>query len=48
MVIDDNQIVQLDKPANLYNRPINDFVKNFVTDQLNEKVKSILASIKDE
>lgn len=48
MVIDDNQIVQLDKPANLYNRPINDFVKNFVTDQLNEKVKSILTSIKDE
>ena len=48
MVIDDNQIVQLDKPANLYNNPVNAFVKSFVTDQLDEKVKSILTSIKDE
>ena len=48
MVIDDNQIVQLDKPANIYNNPINDFVKSFVVDQLNEKVKSILNSIKNE
>lgn len=46
MVIDDNQIVQLDKPSVLYNKPANDFVKNFVTDQLDEKVKSILSSIK--
>ncbi len=48
MIIDDNQIVQLDKPAALYNRPVNSFVKSFVTDQLDEKVRSILASIKDE
>lgn len=48
MVIDDNHIVQIDKPSNLYHHPKNSFVKSFVVDQLDEKVKSILESIKDE
>ena len=48
MVIDDNQIVQIDKPSNIYKNPTNEFVKSFVTDQLDEKVRSILSSIKDE
>lgn len=48
MIIDDNRIVQLDRPSVLYNQPKNSFVKSFVVDQLDEKVKSILGSIKDE
>jgi len=48
MVIDDNHIVQLDVPSNLYHHPKNSFVKSFIVEQLDEKVKSILGSIKDE
>ena len=48
MVIDDNRIVQIDKPSVLYNKPKNSFVKSFVVDQLDEKVKSILGSIKND
>ncbi len=48
MVIGDNHIVQLDVPSNLYHHPKNSFVKSFIVEQLDEKVKSILGSIKDE
>lgn len=48
MVIDDGHIVQLDKPSDLYHKPKNSFVKSFIVDQLDEKVKSILGSIKNE
>lgn len=48
MVIDNNKIIQLDTPSNLYHHPANDFVKSFITDQLDEKVRSIKESIKNE
>lgn len=46
MVIDDNRIVQLDKPSVLYKKPSNDFVRNFIKDQLDEKIRSIVSSTK--
>ncbi len=48
MIIDNNKIVQLDTPSRLYHNPTNNFVKNFITDQLDEKVRSIKESIKNE
>ncbi len=48
MIIDNNKIIQLDTPSNLYHNPANDFVKSFITDQLDEKVRSIKESIKNE
>ncbi|MGM9970428.1 MAG: ABC transporter ATP-binding protein [Anaeroplasma sp.] len=45
MLIDDNKIVQMDTPANIYHNPKNDFVKSFIVNQLDEKIKSIEDSI---
>jgi len=46
MVINNDHIVQLDKPTTIYKNPKNDFVKDFVKNQLDEKVESIMKSIK--
>ena len=46
MVINDQQIAQLDTPYNIYHHPADDFVKRFVTDHLDLKVKSIEDSIR--
>jgi len=48
MVMKDGEIVQLDTPSNLYHNPSNDFVKSFIVNQLDEKVRSIKESIGDE
>ena len=45
MLIDDNKIIQLDTPSNIYHNPSNDFVKSFIVNQLDEKIKSIEDSI---
>ena len=47
MVLNDLQIAQLDTPYNLYHNPANSFVKRFVVDHLDLKVKSIEDSIKE-
>jgi len=41
MVMKDGKIEQLDIPNVIYNHPANDYVKNFVTRHLREKVSSI-------
>lgn len=41
MVMNLGNIMQIDKPYNIYNHPINEYVRNFVTNHLNEKVSSI-------
>lgn len=41
MVMRDGKIEQLDIPNVIYNHPANDYVKNFVTRHLQEKVSSI-------
>lgn len=41
MVMNDGNIEQIDVPNIIYNRPANDYVRNFVTNHLNEKVSSI-------
>lgn len=48
MIIDNNKIVQLDTPSNIYHNPTSDFVKSFVVNQLDEKVRSIKESIGNE
>lgn len=45
MVIDDNKIVQLDTPENIYSHPASPFIESFIVAQLDEKVKSIKDSI---
>lgn len=45
MVLNDSKIMQFDTPYNLYNNPSNDFVKNFIVNHLDMKVKSIQNSI---
>ena len=45
MVLNDLMIAQLDTPHNLYHHPIDPFVKRFIVDHLNLKVKSIQDSI---
>lgn len=45
MVLNDLRIVQLDTPYNLYHHPTDPFVKRFVVDHLDMKVKSIEDSI---
>ena len=47
MVLNDLQIAQLDTPYNLYHNAVNPFVKRFVVDHLDLKVKSIEDSIKE-
>ena len=46
MVINDMQIAQLDTPYNLYHHPADAFVKRFIAEHLDMKVKSIEDSIK--
>jgi len=41
MVLNDLRIAQIDTPYNLYHHPADAFVKRFITDHLNLKVKSI-------
>ena len=45
MVLNDLRIAQLDTPYNLYHNPADPFVKRFVVDHLDLKVKSIEDSI---
>lgn len=47
MVINDSRIAQLDSPYNLYHRPANDFVRKFIVEHLDMKVKSIEDSINE-
>ena len=46
MVLNDMQIAQMDTPYNLYHHPADGFVKRFVVDHLDLKVKSIEDSIR--
>lgn len=41
MVMNDGNIEQIDTPNKIYNHPKNDYVRNFVTNHLREKVSSI-------
>lgn len=41
MVMNDGNIEQIDVPNKIYNYPKNDYVRNFVTNHLKEKVSSI-------
>lgn len=41
MVMRDGNIEQLDKPSVIFNKPANEYVKNFVTNHLIEKINSI-------
>ena len=45
MVLNDLRIAQLDTPYNLYHHPADPFVKRFIVDHLDLKVKSISDSI---
>lgn len=45
-IINDNKIIQIDTPSNIYNKPANEYVKKFVVDQLNKKVNSIITTTK--
>ena len=47
MVINDMHIAQLDTPYNLYHNPADPFVKRFVVDHLDLKVRSIEQSIQE-
>ena len=46
IVMNDNHIVQFDKPNEIYKHPADDFVKSFVVNHLDEKAKAILDSTK--
>lgn len=41
MVLNEGKIQQIDTPSEIFHHPKNDFVRNFVTNHLLEKVKSI-------
>ena len=41
MIMQDGNVVQLDRTNVIYNHPANEYVKNFVTNHLKEKVSSI-------
>ena len=47
MVLNDLRIAQLDTPYELYHHPADPFVKRFIADHLNMKVKSIEDCIKE-
>ena len=47
MVLNDLRIAQLDTPYELYHHPADPFVKRFIVDHLNMKVKSIEDCIKE-
>ena len=44
--MNDNHIVQFDTPNNIYKKPANEFVQNFVVMHLKEKADAIINSIK--
>ncbi len=46
MVISQSKIIQLDEPKKIYAHPIDDYVKTSIVDRLDEKVRSIEASIR--
>lgn len=48
MVLNDLRIAQLDTPYNLYHNPSDPFVKRFIVDHLDLKVRSIETSISEE
>lgn len=48
MIMNEGKIEQIDTPKNIYNHPQTNFVKKFVVDELNQKVKSILECIKND
>lgn len=48
MVLNDLRIAQLDTPHHIYHHPADAFVRRFVVDHLNRKVKSIEDSIKED
>ncbi len=48
MVLNDLRIAQLDTPYTIYHHPADAFVKRFVVDHLNLKVRSIEDSIKED
>ena len=48
MILNDLRIAQLDTPYNIYHNPADSFVKRFIVDHLDLKVKSIEDSIKEE
>ena len=41
MVMNEGNIEQLDKPSVIFNKPANEYVRNFVTNHLIEKINSI-------
>lgn len=41
MILNEGKIIQIDKPNIIFNHPADDYVKNFVTNHLIEKVNSI-------
>lgn len=41
MILNEGKIQQIDTPVEVFNNPKNEFVKNFVTNHLLEKVESI-------
>lgn len=44
MVMSNGNIEQLDTPQNIYQNPVNDYIKSFVVDHLDQKVESLLKS----
>jgi len=48
MVLNDLRVAQLDTPYNIYHNPADSFVKRFIVEHLDMKVKSIEDSIKEE
>ena len=46
MVLNDLKIAQMDTPYNLYHAPADAFVRRFVVDHLDRKVRSIEESIR--
>ena len=48
MVLNDLRIAQLDTPYNLYHNPSDPFVKRFIVDHLDLKVRSIETSISED
>lgn len=42
IVMSEGNIEQIDTPSNIYNHPANEYVKEFVVDQLNKKYESLL------
>ena len=45
VMMKESEIIQVDKPATIYQHPVNEYVKNFVKDSLDNKIKSIEENI---